>query len=163
MILPGEPAILSEISSRVEGMNVYLITAGGSWLRAVVEIRKGKRIMARERFTRSFAVSVPSNKLWRWIAVVDQDIGIRNPEEVEWATSTRFQVGAGLVLPEDVTGLFLDPIVDEHTTHLKEGSDAIVEYRRKREESRGCSRKGLIRAITKGYQLRCSQFTSSAC
>ncbi len=144
-------------------MNVYLIAAGGSWLRAAVEMRKGKRIMTRERFTRSFAVTVPSNKLWWWIAVVGEDIGIRNPEEVEWGTSTRFQVGAGLVLPEDVTGLSLDPIADKHTTHLKEGSDTTVEYRRKREQPRRCSRKELIRAITRGYHLRRSQFTPSAC
>ena len=56
--------------------------------------------------------------------IVDEDIDIHNPMEVEWAFATRFQGDRGLVLKTDQTGSSLDPSADPITrTTTKVGFD----------------------------------------
>ena len=43
------------------------------------------------------------------VVVVDDDIDVRNPEQVEWALATRFQADRDLVILPHQRGFFLDP------------------------------------------------------
>jgi 3-polyprenyl-4-hydroxybenzoate decarboxylase len=43
------------------------------------------------------------------VIVVDDDIDVRNPEQVEWAIATRFQADRDLVVIPNKEGMFLDP------------------------------------------------------
>jgi 2,5-furandicarboxylate decarboxylase 1 len=57
------------------------------------------------------------------IIVVDTDIDIQDPYEVEWAVFTRFQVGRDLFTVEGAPGLLLDPSAERGLTS-KWGLDA---------------------------------------
>jgi 2,5-furandicarboxylate decarboxylase 1 len=43
------------------------------------------------------------------VIVVDEDVDIHNPAEVEWAVATRFQAGRDLVIVPESQGSKLDP------------------------------------------------------
>jgi len=43
------------------------------------------------------------------VIVVDEDVDIHNPTEVEWAVATRFQADRDLVIVENAQGSKLDP------------------------------------------------------
>jgi len=65
------------------------------------------------------------------VVVVDDDVDIRNPEEVEWAVSTRFQAEKGLLVLRDVTGSSLDPSANRMTRKTsKMGMDATIPFDR---------------------------------
>ena len=105
MGVPREPTIYAEVSQVCECVNVLITPGGASWLHAIVQIRKqhpddgGKAIRAAFRGHGSL----------KHVVVVDDDIDIYNPQEVEWAIATRFQVNQGLVSLSDQPGSSLDP------------------------------------------------------
>jgi len=49
------------------------------------------------------------------VFIVDEDIDIHNPAEVEWAMATRFQGDRGLVVKRKEIGSSLDPSADPET------------------------------------------------
>ncbi|HEX6387777.1 MAG TPA: hypothetical protein VF177_24175, partial [Anaerolineae bacterium] len=82
------------------------ITPGGaSWLHAVVQIDKQGPEDGRLAIEAAFRGHSSLKHVW----VVDTDIDIYNPAEVEWAMATRFQADKDLVLFENQPGSSLDP------------------------------------------------------
>jgi len=61
------------------------------------------------------------------VVVVDEDIDIFNPLDVEWALATRFQPDRDLIIVPNARGSSLDPSSDleKHTT-AKYGLDATI-------------------------------------
>ena len=49
--------------------------------------------------------------------VVDDDVDVHNPTEVEWAVATRFQADLDLVLVTGAQGSPLDPSTTRHGRH----------------------------------------------
>ena len=75
---------------------------------AVVRIEKSADDEGRKVIERLFSL-LPRAK---GIIVVDSDINIQDPYEVEWAISTRFQVSKDLLTVAGVPGSVLDPSVE---------------------------------------------------
>ncbi len=124
MGMPREPTIYREIKNTgVEVLDVYLTPGGCSWLHAVVKIRKrgegdGKR---------AIEAAFRGHGSLKHVVVVDEDIDIHNPQDVEFAIATRFQGDRDLIIHEKVRGSSLDPSSygDEHLT-TKIGVDATA-------------------------------------
>ncbi len=92
---------------------VRLTVGGGSWLHATVSIRKRSDGDGKNAILAAFT-GHPSLK---HVVVVDDDIDIDNPYEVEFAIATRFQASRDLVVIPGARGSTLDP----------SGSDGILD------------------------------------
>ncbi len=71
------------------------------------------------------------NPFVKFAIVVDDDIDIRNPREVEWAVATRFQADRDLIVISGVQGSVIDPSAASDGSSCKIGIDAT--YTRERE------------------------------
>jgi 2,5-furandicarboxylate decarboxylase 1 len=60
------------------------------------------------------------------VTVVDTDVDVHDPTEVEWAVATRFQADRDLVLVHESQGSKLDPSTDDQGVGSKMGLDATV-------------------------------------
>jgi UbiD family decarboxylase len=72
------------------------------------------------------------------VVVVDNDVNIHDPAEVEWAIATRFQADRDLVVLADQPGSSLDPsarhVPGQKTHTAKMGLDATIPWGANREE-----------------------------
>ncbi len=131
MGMPREPTIWREVN-RVANCTGVLISPGGcSWLHAVVQIDKqgpgdGKR---------AIRAAFEGHRSLKHVTVVDKDVDIHDPGDVEWAVATRFQADRDLVVLDEQTGSSLDPSSDLDTRKTaKMGLDATIPWDRDREE-----------------------------
>jgi len=121
MGMPREPTIMREVSKVCECTGVNVTPGGCSWLHAVVGIRKKNEDDGKKAIEAAF-LGHHSLKL---AIVVDEDIDIYNPAQVEWALATRFQAKSNLVVREKEKGSSLDPSADPNTRETsKMGMDA---------------------------------------
>jgi len=121
MGMPREPTIFNEVGKVCECKGVNLTPGGCSWLHAVVSIRKKSEDDGRKAIEAAFA----GHKSLKHVVIVDDDIDVDNPAEVEWAIATRVQADKRLVIKEKQTGSSLDPSADPHTYETaKMGIDA---------------------------------------
>ena len=81
------------------------IPGGCSWLHAIVQIDKQAEDDGKKAIQAAFA----GHRSCKHVFVVDKDIDIYNPLEVEWALATRFQGDADLVIKPKEPGSSLDP------------------------------------------------------
>ncbi|RLI01899.1 UbiD family decarboxylase [Candidatus Bathyarchaeota archaeon] len=122
MGLAREAKIWETVKAVVPTVKAVRLTDDGcGWLHAVVSIKKqlegdGKNVV--------FAAFTAHPSL-KHVVVVDEDINVENPLEVEWAIATRFQADKGLIKIENVRGSTLDPSANQETgTTTKLGLDA---------------------------------------
>ncbi|HSJ53414.1 MAG TPA: UbiD family decarboxylase, partial [Anaerolineae bacterium] len=113
MGMPREPTIYRKVSEVVKCLDVNVDPGGCSWLHAVVQIEKQDDDDGLKAIHAAFA----GHSSCKHVFVVDHDIDIYNPQEVEWALATRFQGDRGLVIKEKERGSSLDPSADPGT-HL---------------------------------------------
>jgi UbiD family decarboxylase len=111
MGMPREPTIFNEVNKICECRQVNLTPGGCSWLHAVVSIKKKNEDDGRKAIEAAFA----GHKSLKHVVIVDEDIDIYNPADVEWAIATRVQANKNLVIKEKQTGSSLDPSADPHT------------------------------------------------
>jgi 2,5-furandicarboxylate decarboxylase 1 len=110
MGLPREVSIYEVVSQVVPHVEAVNLSIGGcGWLHAVISIDKQKDGDAKNALMAAL-VGHPSLK---HAVVVDSDIDIFNPEEVEWAVALRFQAGEDLVVIPNARGSTLDPSGDQ--------------------------------------------------
>ncbi len=120
--IPREGGMLQSIRSAVPNTLAVHLTPGGTCrYHAVVAIDKkhegeSKNVM--------FAAFASSQEIKR-VVVVDRDVDIFDPTDVEWAIATRFQAGRDLVIVERAMGNKLDPSGDDGLCD-KMGIDATV-------------------------------------
>jgi UbiD family decarboxylase len=120
MGLPREAQIWSAVGKVVPKVHkVYLTPASGGWLHAVVSIEKNHEADGKNAIMASFAAH-PSLK---HVVIVDSDVDVENPREVEWAIATRFQADKDLILIKRARGSTLDPSAENGFTD-KMGLDA---------------------------------------
>lgn len=105
MGMPREPTIFDAVSQVCECGDVNITPGGASWLHAVVQIRK----QAPEDGGRAGEAAFIGHPSLKHVVVVDDDIDIREPSEVEWAIATRFQANRDLMIWEDQPSSSLDP------------------------------------------------------
>ncbi len=122
MGLPREAMIWRAVRHVVPTVRGVNLTPGGcGWLHAVISIEKHVEGDAKNAILAAFSAH-PSLK---HVVVVDGDVDIYNPHEVEWAIATRFQAGEDLIIIRGVRGSTLDPSADQKTgTTTKMGIDA---------------------------------------
>ncbi len=128
MGIPREPTIFAAVNEVAECLDVRVTPGGMCWLHAVVKIRKKNPDDGLKAIEAAFR-GHPSLK---HVVVVDEDIDIDRPEEVEWAIATRFQADRGLVVLRDQPGSSLDPSAKHSpgrkTLTAKMGLDATIPW-----------------------------------
>lgn len=116
MGMPREPTIFKKVNEVVRCVDVNINPGGCSWLHAIVQIDKQAEDDGKKAVQAAFA----GHRSCKHVFVVDKDIDIYNPQEVEWALATRFQGEADLVIKPKEPGSSLDPSSErsEAGTHL---------------------------------------------
>jgi UbiD family decarboxylase len=114
MGMPREPTIFKKVNEVARCLDVNVDPGGCSWLHAVVQIDKQKEEDGKKAIEAAFA----GHRSCKHVFVVDKDIDIYNPLEVEWAMATRFQGDADLLIKAREPGSSLDPSAaeEEHLT-----------------------------------------------
>jgi 2,5-furandicarboxylate decarboxylase 1 len=126
MGMPKEPTIYNEVSKVADCKNVYVTLGGGSWLHAVVQIKKRHPDEPKKAIDAAFK----GHGSLKHVVVVDEDVDIYDSLAVEWAIATRFQADKDLVIKEKQPGSSLDPsgihVPGEKTKTAKMGLDATI-------------------------------------
>ncbi len=114
MGMPREPTIYKKVNEVVACLDVNVNPGGCSWLHAVVQIDKRHEDDGKKAIEAAFT----GHRSCKHVFVVDQDIDIYNPLEVEWAMATRFQGDVDLVIKDREQGSSLDPSAEgeDHLT-----------------------------------------------
>jgi 2,5-furandicarboxylate decarboxylase 1 len=111
--MPREPTIFKRVNEVVKCLDVNVNPGGCSWLHAIVQIDKQAEDDGQQAIRAAFA----GHTSCKHVYVVDKDIDLYNPMEVEWAMATRFQGDRDLVIKDKEPGSSLDPSA-EPGTHL---------------------------------------------
>jgi len=120
---PREPAVWRAVSKVCHCIDVRLTPGGCSWLHGIVKIRKD----GEDDGLKAVEAAFRGHPSMKHVVVVDEDIDISKPEEVEWALATRFQANRGLVVKNGEKGSSLDPSADPMTRiTTKVGFDATL-------------------------------------
>ncbi len=121
--IPRECALYKatqQVSANVK--DVVLTFASGCRYHAVVAMTPRLPGEAKNVILAAFAAA---NEVKR-VVVVNDDIDIHSPEDVEWALATRFQPGRDLILIREALGSPLDPSADSRGVTDKWGLDATI-------------------------------------
>ena len=113
MGMPREPTIYKEVNRVVRCLDVSVNPGGCSWLHALVQIEAENEGDGLRAIEAAFA----GHRSCKHVFVVNEDIDIYNPFEVEWALATRFQGDRDMVVLPRERGSSLDPSA-ELGTHL---------------------------------------------
>jgi 2,5-furandicarboxylate decarboxylase 1 len=105
MGMPREPTIYKKVNEVVRCLDVNINPGGTSWLHAIVQIDKQHEDDGKKAIQAAFA----GHRSCKHVFVVDRDIDIYNPLEVEWAMATRFQGDQDLMILDRAPGSSLDP------------------------------------------------------
>ena len=110
MGMPREPTIFREVAKVCDAKDVLVTPGGCSWLHGVVSIHKKNPDDGRKAIEAAFK----GHKSMKHVFVVDDDINIHDPNEVEWAMATRFQADKNMITKKE-KGSSLDPSSDMDT------------------------------------------------
>ena len=126
MGMPKEPTIFKEVSKVCQCKDVYITPGGCSWLHAVVQIKK----QAPDDGKKAIEATFKGHGSLKHCVIVDEDINIYDPHDVEWAIATRFQADKNSVIMSNQPGSSLDPSGDlsegKKATTAKAGLDATI-------------------------------------
>ena len=107
MGIEKEAKIWKFVSNVVPEVKAVRLTDGGcGWLHAVISIKKQSDGDPKNAIMAAFTAH-PSLK---YVVVVDEDIDVDNPVDVEWAIATRFRADEDLVIIKYARGSTLDPV-----------------------------------------------------
>ncbi|MBU0510191.1 MAG: UbiD family decarboxylase [Chloroflexi bacterium] len=111
MGMPREPTIFRKVNEVVRCLDVNINPGGSSWLHAIVQIDKQSADDGAKAIHAAFA----GHRSCKHVFVVDSDIDIYNPLEVEWAMATRFQGDRDMIVLAREPGSSLDPSAEPGT------------------------------------------------
>ena len=117
MGMPKEPTIYNEVNKVCKCRSVNVTPGGCSWLHAVVQIKKENADDGMKAIDAAFK----GHGSLKHCVIVDEDIDIFDPNDVEWAIATRFQADKRTKIMPDQPGSSLDPSGD-----LSEGKKAVT-------------------------------------
>jgi len=104
--IPREATILSLLQKSFPGvMDVRLSTGGVCRYHLYVKFKKRREGEPKNVIMGAF----PAHYDIKHVIVVDEDVNIHDPTEVEWAVATRFQADRDLVVIHGAQGSLLDP------------------------------------------------------
>jgi 2,5-furandicarboxylate decarboxylase 1 len=126
MGMPKEPTIYNEVGKVCQVKDVYVTPGGCSWLHAVVQIKKQNA----DDGKKAIAAAFKGHGSLKHCVIVDEDINIYDPQDVEWAIATRLQADKNVVILSNQPGSSLDPSGDlsegKKATTAKAGLDATA-------------------------------------
>ena len=109
--LLGEANVLSLLQKQVPGVrDVYFSHGGCGFYHAVVQISQKRAGWAKQALMAAFAAFPPL----KMVTVVDDDVDIRDPGDVEWAMATRLDPKLGIMVIENVFGHGLNPTFPDY-------------------------------------------------
>ncbi|MDP2133551.1 MAG: UbiD family decarboxylase [Sulfuritalea sp.] len=109
--LLGEANVLALLQKQVPGVrDVYFSHGGCGFYHAVVQIAQKRAGWAKQALMATFAAFPPL----KMVTVVDDDVDIRNPSDVEWAMATRLDPRRGIMVIENVFGHGLNPTFPDY-------------------------------------------------
>lgn len=104
--LLGEANVLALLQKQVPGVcDVYFSHGGSGFYHAIVQIAQKRAGWAKQALMAAFAAFPPL----KMVTVVDDDVDIRNPSDVEWAMATRLDPRYGILRIDQVFGHGLNP------------------------------------------------------
>ncbi len=122
--LLGEANVLALLQKQVPGVRDVWFSHGGSgFYHAIVQIAQKRAGWAKQALMAAFAAFPPL----KMVTVVDEDVDIRNPSDVEWAMATRLDPQHGIVRIDRVFGHGLNPSFPDYLGS-KVGFDATRPY-----------------------------------
>lgn len=128
MGMPKEPTIFNAVNEATRCTGVAITPGGASWLHAVVQIDKQKPEDGKLAIEAAFKGHGSLKHVW----VVDTDIDIYDPAQVEWALATRFQADKDLMIFENMPGSSLDPsgthVPGQKSRTAKMGLDCTIPW-----------------------------------
>jgi UbiD family decarboxylase len=119
---PYEPKIYRAVAGVTRVKNVVLTRGGCGYLHAVIQIRKSTQGDAKNAIMAAFS----AHTSLKHVVVVDDDIDITDPEDVEYAIATRVSGDKDVMVITGVRGSSLDPCQLEDGTNVKIGVDATM-------------------------------------
>lgn len=111
MGMPREPTIFQAVKEVVKCLDVNVNPGGCSWLHAIIQIDKQREDDGKQAIQATFR----SHKSCKHVYVVDKDINIYDPLDVEWALATRFQGDRDMLVFPKEPGSSLDPSAETGT------------------------------------------------
>jgi 2,5-furandicarboxylate decarboxylase 1 len=109
--LLGEANVLALLQKQVPGVrDVYFSHGGCGFYHAVVQIAQKRAGWAKQALMATFAAFPPL----KMVTVVDDDVDIRNPADVEWAMATRLDPKRGIMVIDNVFGHGLNPTFPDY-------------------------------------------------
>jgi len=120
MGVPYEPRIYRAVGEVTTVKNVVLTEGGCCYLHAVVQIEKQTEGDAKNAIMAAFA----AHTSLKHVVVVDEDINIFDPNDVEFAIATRVKGDMDILIIPNVRGSSLDPRGAPDGTTTKVGVDA---------------------------------------
>jgi len=139
MGIPYEPLIFNEVKKVADARNVVMTPGGCYYFHAAVQIHKTNDDEPKKAIDATFA----AHKSLKHVVIVDDDIDIFNPNDIEFAIATRVKGDEDIYIYPDVRGSTLDPR-SENGIGTKVGIDATMDLsmrwkfeRAKRPEIRG--------------------------
>lgn len=109
--LLGEANVLALLQKQVPGVrDVYFSHGGCGFYHAVVQISQKRAGWAKQALMAAFAAFPPL----KMVTVVDDDVDIRDPGDVEWAMATRLDPKLGIMVIENVFGHGLNPTFPDY-------------------------------------------------
>ena len=123
--LPQEPRIFNSVKNTLPTVQNVVLTEGGCcWLHAVVSIKKQTEGDAKNVMLAALSAH-PSLK---HCVIVDEDIDIFDPVDVEYAVATRVKGDDDIIILPKARGSSLDPVAEIDGTTTKVGVDATKSF-----------------------------------
>jgi 2,5-furandicarboxylate decarboxylase 1 len=120
--IPREATLLAHLQRSFPNVtDVHLARGGVCRYHLYVQMKKRSQGEAKNVILGAFGGHYDIKQ----VIVVDEDVDIHNPTEVEWAVATRFQADRDLVVVENAQGSKLDPSSKDGVS-AKMGLDATV-------------------------------------
>ena len=119
--LPQEPRIFQAVKNTVPTVKNVVLTEGGCcWLHAAIAIEKqtqgdGKNVIL---------AALAAHPSLKHAVVVDEDVNIFNPQDLEYAIATRVKGDDDIIIIPKARGSSLDPVATPDGTTTKVGIDA---------------------------------------
>jgi UbiD family decarboxylase len=128
MGMPKEPTIYAAVNEVARCTGAVITPGGASWLHAVVQIDKQGPDDGRLAIEAAFRGHGSLKHVW----VVDTDVDIYDPAQVEWAVATRFQADRDLYVYANQPGSSLDPsgahVPGQKSRTAKMGLDCTIPW-----------------------------------
>ncbi|MDR2854668.1 MAG: UbiD family decarboxylase [Methanomicrobiales archaeon] len=119
---PYEPLIYRSVAQVTEVVDVVLTRGGAGYLHAVVQIKKRTDGDGKNAIMATFA----AHTSLKHVVIVDPDIMIHDPHDVEFAIATRVRADQDLMIISGVRGSSLDPSRIGDGLNAKMGIDATM-------------------------------------